>query len=473
MQITEMAAEGLKREYRVVCSAAEIEERVARRLQELAKTVRLPGFRPGRVPLPLLRKRFGASVLGEVLEQVVHEGQRRVIAEHALKPALRPKIEVTSFEEGKDLEFRLDLEVLPQVPEVQLGAIELVRYVAEPDEERVRRSLENLAAARRSYAPPATPRPAREGDQVIVDFTGYLEGQPFEGGTAQDLPVVLGSRTLLPGLEDALVGRSPGDEFEVEVDVPDNHPRREIAGRKVVFRGRVKEVREPQPVAIDDELARAYAHESLADLEKTLRERLAEEYRRRSRERMKRQLLDQLAERYRFEVPQGMVELEFETIWKQLREEMERSGSSFADFGRSEEEVREEYRAIAERRVRLGLILSDIGTKNQITVEPQELQQAVLREAQRYPGHEREVVEFFRSHPAALEQLRAPIFEDKVVDFIFELARVREEKVSVEELFREPDEETATSEAPATAAAPAAGEGAKPEEAEAARQESA
>jgi trigger factor len=441
MQITEVATEGLKREYRVVCSAEEIEQRVTQRLQELSKTVRLPGFRPGKVPVGLLRRRYGASVLGEVLERVVEEGQRRIISEHELRPALRPKIEVTSFAEGQDLEFRLDLEVLPEVPPIDLTQIELVRYVAEPDAERVRKSLENLAEARRTFAPPAEPRAAREGDQVIVDFTGYRDGEPFEGGSAKDLPVVLGSGMLLPGFEAALVGRQPGEAFEVELTVPEQHPNRAIAGRTVVFKGTVKEVREPQPVAIDDELAKAYAHDSLADLEKTLRERLAEEYRRRSRERMKRQLLDWLAEHVQFEVPQGMVELEFENIWKQLQQEMQRTGTSFEQLGRSEEELRAEYRAIAERRVRLGLILSDIGTKNQITVEPQELQQAVLREAQRYPGREREVLSFFREHPQAMEQLRAPIFEDKVVDFIFELARVREEPISVEELFRDPDEE--------------------------------
>lgn len=472
MQISEVAAEGLKREYRVVCSAGEIEERVGRRLQELSKTVRLPGFRPGKVPLSLLRKRYGSSVLGEVLEQVVEEGSRRVVSENELRPALRPKIEVTSFEEGKDLEFRLDLEVLPEVPEVDLSAIELVRYVAEPDEERVRKSLENLAEARRTYAPPAEPRPAREGDQVVIDFVGYRDGEPFEGGSASDLPVVLGSGSLLPGFEEALVGKSAGEEFEITLTVPEDHPNRQLAGRTVVFRGTVKEVREPQPVAIDDELAKAYKHESLADLEKTLRERLAEEYRRRSRERMKRQLLDWLAEHCRFEVPQGMVDLEFESIWKQLQEEMQRTGSTFENMGHSEEELRAEYRAIAERRVRLGLLLSDIGTKNQITVEPQELQQAILREAQRYRGREREVIELYRNHPQLLEQLRAPIFEDKVVDFIFELARIREEKVSVDELFREPDEEEDAARTQAGAVA-AATEAARIEEAAAARGEDA
>lgn len=471
MQISEVAAEGLKREYRVVCSAEEIEKRVSERLQALSQQVRMPGFRPGKVPLALLRKRYGPSVMGEILEKMVEEGSRRVVEAHELKPALRPKIEVTSFDQGKDLEFTIDLEVLPEVPEVDLGAIELVRYVAEPDEERVRKSIENLAEARRRYEPPAEPRPAQEGDQVVIDFVGYRDGEPFEGGSANDLPVVIGSGSMLPGFEEALIGKSPGDRFEVELVVPEDHPNRELAGKTLRFEGTVKEVRAPMPLELDDELAKAYAHETLADLEKTIRERLEEEYRRRARERMKRQLLDWLAEHVRFEVPQGMVELEFETIWKQLQEEMQRTGTTFEQMGPSEEEVREEYRAIAERRVRLGLLLSEIGNRNQITVEPQELQQAVLREAQRYPGREREVIEFFRNRPEALEHLRAPIFEDKVVDFIFELAKVREEKIGVDELFREPEEEAEEARRSEQGAAAAAAEAARIEAGEQAAEE--
>ncbi len=456
MQIKEVAQEGLKRGYKVTYDAAEIEERIEKRLAELAKTVRLPGFRPGKVPLGLLRKRYGPSVLGEILEQVVEEGSRKVINEHELKPALRPKVEVTSFDEGKDLEFSIDLEILPEVPEVDLSAIELVRYTAEVDEERVRRSLENLAKAQRQYEAPEEPRPAQEGDQVVIDFTGYRDGEAFEGGSAENLPVVIGSGSMLPGFEEGLVGKRPGDGFRLELTVPEDHPNKDLAGRQLVFEGTVKEVRAPKPLAIDDELAKAYGFEKLEELEKAIRERLEQEYRQRAREKMKRQLLDHLAETYAFEVPQGMVDLEFDTIWKQLTEEMERSGTSFEDTGKTEEELRKEYRDIAERRVRLGLILSEIGNRNQIKVEADELQQAMIREAQRYPGREREVFDFFRNNPGALEQLRAPLFEDKVVDFIFELARIRDEKVSVEELFEEPeDEEDAVAGAKAAAKAAA------------------
>ncbi len=445
MDITQVAAEGLKREFRITCKADEIEAEITRRLEEIRRTARIPGFRPGKVPLKLLRARYGQAVRGEVLEKKVEEGTRRLIEEHELRPALRPKVEVTSYEEGRDLEIRVDLEVLPEVPEVDLGAIELVRPVAEPDEERVRATLENLAAARRTYEP--VERPAQEGDRVTISFTGTVDGEPFEGGSGEKVQVVIGSNQLLPGFEPALVGKRAGESFRAEVVVSDDHPREDLRGRTVVFEGTVEEVAAPNEVAIDDQLAKSYGYDDLAALEEAVRERLRDEYRRRARERMKRQLLDWLAEHVRFEVPAGMVELEFQSIWQQLEREMQESGTDFERLGKSREELEAEYRAIAERRVRLGLILAEIGRRHQVEVSGQELQQAVMREAARYPGREREVLDFFRNNPAALEQLRAPIFEDKVVDLIFELVKVREEQVTPEELFREEDEE----EAPAAA----------------------
>lgn len=450
MDITQVAAEGLKREFRVTYGAEEIEKEVTRRLEEIRRTARIPGFRPGKVPLKLLRARYGGAILGEVLEKAVQEGTRRVVEEHELRPALRPKVEITSFEEGGALEFKVDVEVLPEVPEVDLPSIELVRHVAEVPEETVRRTLENLAEARRRFEP--VDRPAQEGDQVVIGFTGTVDGEPLAGGSGEKVEVVLGTHTLLPGFEEGLVGRKAGESFRIEVQVPEDHPREDLRGRTVVFEGRVEEVRAPQPVEIGDELAKSYGFETLADLEKAVRERFAEEYRRRARERMKRQLLDWLDEKVKFEVPQGMVDLEFQAIWRQLEQEMQQSGTTFEQLGRSREELEAEYRAIAERRVRLGLILSEIGRRNQIEVSERELQQAVLREAQRAPGREREVIEFFRRNPAALQQLQAPIFEDKVVDFVFELAKVREEKVSPEELFREDEEEAGAGGAAAGAA---------------------
>ncbi|MCB2053154.1 MAG: trigger factor [Geminicoccaceae bacterium] len=442
MQVTEVAAEGLKREYKVTVAADEIEGRVDQRLKKLAKTAKMPGFRPGKVPLGLLRKQYGRSVMGEVLEQAVEEGSRKAIDDNELRPALRPNIEVTSFDDGKDLEFKMDLEVLPAVPEVDLGTIALERQVADVDPEQVRKSLENLARAKRDFKPAEDGRAAAAGDRLLIDFKGTLEGEPFEGGSAENHTLDLGSNRMIPGFEDQLIGRRAGEEVTVDVTFPENYGAAELAGKPARFAVTIKEIRTAEPVAIDDELAKQFGADDLAALETMLTERLAADQAGAARAKLKRQLLDKLAEAHDFPVPAGMVDLEFEAIWKQLTDEMQRAGSSFDEGEETEAKAREEYRRIAERRVRLGLLLSDVGTKNEVTVEPQELQQALLAQARRFPGEERKVFDYFRNNQAAIEQLRAPIFEDKVVDFIISKAQVTEKKVSVEELMRDPDEET-------------------------------
>ncbi len=441
MEITEVAVDGLRREYRVVVGAEEIEKEIQKRLEELQRKVRIPGFRPGHVPQKLLRQRYGQALLGEVVKKTLDEGSKRIVAEHELRPALNPRVEITSFEEGKDLEFRVDLEVLPEVPEVDLSAIELVRYEAEVEEDKIARSLQNLAEARREYHRVEEDRPAREGDRVVVDVTARAGEEVIANLSGENVEIPLGAGSVPEVFEQALLGRRAGETFTFTWEVPETHPEESIRGRTVQVEGTVKEIREAPEVAIDDALAKAYGYDDLEALREAVRARLEDDYRQRARERMKRQLLDWLAENVRFEVPRGMVELEFENIWRQLLEDMERRGRSFDSLGTSEEELREEYRAIAERRVRLGLILSDIGNRNQIHVESEELQQAVWREAMRYRGREREVIEHFRAHPEALEPIRAHLFEDKVVDFIFQLAKVRAEQVTPEELYRAEEEE--------------------------------
>ena len=440
MQVTEVSAEGLSREYKVVVPAEEIAGRVQSRLEKLSKTIRVPGFRPGKAPLTLLRKQYGRSVMGEVLEEALDEGSKKTIADHNLRPALRPKIEVTSFDEGKDLEFGMKLEVLPEVPAIDMESIELTRLVAEVDDERLRRSLETLAQTNRKYEPTPEPRPAQNDDQVVVDFVGKRDGETFQGGSAEDFVLLLGSNSMIPGFEAGIVGMMPGEQKVVAVTFPEDYPAENLKGRTVTFDVTLKEVRAPLPTAVDDALAKKMGLDDLKALEQALRERLEEEYKGVARARMKRQLLDHLAETYRFEVPPGMVDLEFEAIWRQLTEEMKRNDQTFEQLGEDEEKTKAEYRAIAERRVRLGLLLSDIGTKHDVKVESQELQQAVLREAMRFQGQERKVFEFYRNNPQALEHLRAPIFEDKVVDLIIERAKVTEQGVSVEKLLENPEE---------------------------------
>lgn len=460
MQVTELSAQGLKREYKITVPADEIADRVNSRLQRLQQTIRMPGFRPGKAPLPLLRKQYGRSVMGEVLEEAVDQGARQAVEDRQLRPALRPKVEVTSFDEGRDLEFKVDLEVLPEVPEVDPAGLHLTRLVADVDEARVEQALDGLAKARQKHEPLAEPRPSQEGDELVVDFEGKVGGEAFEGGSAKDFTLVLGSKTMVPGFEDQLTGVSAGDRKVVTVTFPEDFPRAELAGKEAEFDVTVKEIRAPVPYTLDDAWAKELGEESLEAVRNRIRERLQEEYAGVSRMRMKRQLLDQLADRYAFPVPEGMVEIEFDSIWKQLKDELDRSGEQ---AGKSEDELKAEYRKIAERRVRLGLLLSDIGNRNAVQVTGEELQQAVFREAMRFPGQERQALEFIRNNQAALEQIRAPVFEDKVCDLVFSKAQVEERKVPVEELLRDPDEgdeeaapaAEATASAGFTAAAPA------------------
>lgn len=449
MQVTEVSAEGLKRELKVTVPATEIEGRVDARLKELSQTIRMPGFRPGKVPVALLKKQYGRSVMGEILEQTVNQGSQEVISERALKPALRPKIEITSFDEGKDLEFTMALEVLPEVPPVDLKSIQLKRPVAEVGEETVQRAIDNLVARNRSYEPPAEPRPSRAGDQLVIDFHGKVDGEPFEGGHAHDFQLNLGSNSMIPGFEEQLIGVEAGTSRTIEVTFPEAYPQPTLAGKTATFDVEVKEIREPQPLPVDDALAKGQGFDDLEALKQQVREGVRREYDRFSRAKTKRALLDHLAETHRFDVPAGMVDLEFDVIWKQIQDEIERTGEQ---PDTPEDELRAEYRAIAERRVRLGLILSDVGQKNELKVEQHELNAAVVQQAQRYPGQEQQVVDFFRSNPQAVDQLRAPIYEDKVVDFVIQMATVEDETVTPEELMRDPDDEAPAAASEASAA---------------------
>jgi len=450
MQVTELSADGLKRQYKVVVPAAELEERVNGKLEEIKQTVRMPGFRPGKVPLGLLKKQYGRSVLGEIVEQSVNEGSQKAIAEHELKPALKPQIEVTSFDEGRDLEFQMDVEVLPAVPEVDLKALEIEKPVAKVGDDELQRALDDFRRQHAAFAAPETPRPARDGDRVTIDFVGKIDGEPFEGGSAEGFQLELGRGRMIPGFEEQLVGVEVGDTPTLEITFPEGYGKAELAGRTATFEVEVKAVEEPELPDLDDGFAESIGFADAAELTEAFRSRLQERYDQASRFKAKRALLDRLAETYVFDVPRGMVDLEFDAIWKQLTDEMERLGQTFEESGKTEEETKAEYRAIAERRVRLGLILSEVGSANDVQVTPEELARAVADQARRYPGQEKEVFEFFQQNAEAREQLRAPVFEDKVIDFILQIAPVTTKEVSAEELMRDPDEDTAADAATTT-----------------------
>ncbi len=440
MQVTELSSEGLKREYQVVVNAAEIEQRVDKRLDELKNTIKMPGFRPGKVPVTLLKKQYGRSVMGEVLEQAVNEGSQQAINDNELKPALRPKIEVKSFEDGKDLEFNMELEVLPEVPKIDLKKIELTKLVAPVTDKAFSESLDNFAKRFQEFEAPETARKSEGGDRLTIDFVGKIDGEPFEGGTADDFPLVLGSGSFIPGFEDQLIGVDKGADVEVKVAFPEAYGAEKLAGKDAVFEVKVKEIEAPKPIELTDDLAKGQGFDDLDALKTTMRESMEREYGNASRARIKRALLDHLAENVKFDVPIGMVDLEFEAVWKQISEELEKNPEQ---TDKSEDELKAEYREIAERRVRLGLVLSDIGQSNELQVEQAELNQAVLEQVRRFPGQEQQVFEYFQKNPQAIEQLRAPIYEDKVVDFVLEMATVDEKEVTVEELMKDPDEDDA------------------------------
>jgi trigger factor len=453
MQVVETKTEGLKREFKVAVPAGEIEAKVAERLGEIARTAQLPGFRPGKAPLALLRKRFGAAVMGEVLDRAVDDTSRRAFDERGLRPAGTPKIEITSFKEGSDLEYTMVLEVMPDVPPIDFAGLKIERLVAEVEDSDVDRVVQRLAEQRKETRPAAEARKSRAGDTLVVDFVGRAEGKDLPGGTAEGYHLELGSKMFLPGFEDQLVGVGAGDKMQVRVTMPDAYGP-ELAGKEAVFEVTVKELREAVPAAVDDELARKLGFAELGALKAAAREQQQRELKAISRGRLKRSLLDALARAHAFEVPPGMVDSEFESIWNEYRQHV-RAGTETEAPGKSEDELKAEYRGIAERRVRLGILLAEVGRLNNIRVSQEDMNRRMIEEARRHPGQEQAVMDYLKKTPAAQQVLMAPLYEDKVVDFILEMAEVSERKVSVEELLKEPlDGEEAS---PAKAAAPADG----------------
>ncbi len=438
MQVIEKPADGLKRAFNVVVPTAAIEEKVNERLNEVGQQVRLPGFRPGKVPMNLLKKRFGEAVRGEILEKTIDESTQAALSEKALKPAVQPKVELVKFEEGQDLEFSVQLEVLPEISS-EIGAIDLTRPTAAVSDEEMNKALEGVQRTKATAE--KVERAAGKGDVVFADFVGRLNGEVFEGGTMQDALIEIGSNNFIPGFEEQLVGAKAGDKRTLKVTFPADYAGApHLAGKDAEFEVDVKEIRELKLPALDDELAKTIGDTSIDALKTRLRDYLQKNHDGASRQRMKRQLLDKLAESHKFQVPQGLVDIEFESIWRQM-EQVTRGGQvDPEDAGKSEDELKKEYRDIAERRVRLGLLLSEVGQKAGVVVSPEDLKSAIIQEAMRYPGQEAQVVDYYQRNPQALEAFRAPLFEEKVVDHLISKANVTEKPVTVEELLKEDDE---------------------------------
>ena len=449
MQITETSSEGLKRKLKVVVGAAEIEERFSARLGELKDRVQLKGFRKGKVPVAHLRKVYGKSVMAEVLDETIKETSSKAIADRKERPALQPDIalpedqaEIQSVFDGKaDLAYSMSFEVLPEIAIAELSGVKLERLVAEVEDKALEEALNKLSERNTGYEAEEG-RAAETGDRVTIDFVGKIDGVAFDGGTGQDAGVVIGQGGFIPGFEDGLVGAKTGDERLVKATFPADYPANELAGKEAEFEVKVKEVAKPVKPAIDDDFAKGFGATDLADLKARISEQIKGEYDNAARMKLKRELLDELAKAHSFELPPTLVDREFELIWQQLERGMKAQNRTFADEGKTEDELKVEYRGIAERRVRLGLVLGEIGDKNKIQVTQDELRRALITEARRYPGQEKMVYEYFEKTPGALTELRAPIFEDKVVDFVLEMVKPSERKVTADELKAEVEKVT-------------------------------
>ena len=449
MQVNETVADGLRRELKVTIPASELDAKLSDRLDQLKKRVQIKGFRPGKVPLTHLRRVYGKAAMAEIVENLVGETTRQAISDRGERAAMQPKVAMTEDEseatevlEGRsDLTFTLEYEVLPSFDVADFKGLKIERPIAEVADEEVNERLLRIGESAQAFSP--VERPAGNGDRVRISFVGKIDGVPFENGSSDNAQVVLGSNQMIPGFEEGLVGLSVGETKTIEVTFPENYQAAsQLAGKTATFDIEVKEVGAPEELQLNDEFAKRLGLESIDRLRETVKKQIESEYGSATRQRVKRQMLDQLDAMHSFPLPENLVEQEFENIWRQVTHDIEHHGRSFEQEGTTEEAARQEYRTIAERRVRLGLVLSRIGESAEVKVTDEELQGALYEQARRYRGQEKQVFEHYRNNPEALQTLRAPIFEEKVVDYILELADVTDKTVSKDELLAEdPDDQ--------------------------------
>jgi trigger factor len=447
MQVNETLAEGLKRELKVTVPASELGSRLSDRLDQLKTRVRIKGFRLGKVPVGHLRKVYGKAAMAEIVESLVGETTRQAIADRGERAAMQPKIAMTEDEkeaievlEGRaDLIFTLEYEVLPAFEAADFKGLKIERPVVEVKDEEVEERLKQIAESARTYNP--VERAAKDGDRVTLSYVGKIDGEPFQGGADQNGQIAIGSKRFIPGFEEQLVGLNAGDERTIEVTFPEGYPAPNLAGKPATFDIVVKEIAEPAEIALDDEFAKRLGLETIASLRDTVKKQIEGELGQAVRQRVKRQMLDQLDQMHSFPLPEKLVEQEFDNIWRQVTHDVEHHGKSFEDEGTTEEQARADYRGIAERRVRLGLVLSKIGEGAEVTVTDEELQRGLGAQVRQFPGREKQVLEYYRKNPDALQALRAPIFEEKVVDYILEFASVSDKPVTREELMADDEDD--------------------------------
>lgn len=437
-------SEGLSRMYKVSVPKADLQKRFDERIEEIRPQMNLKGFRPGKVPASHVKKMFGKDIMGEVVQALVQETSQKAIEDADVRPAGQPEMHMESDMEKvldgeEDLAYHMHVDVMPEFEPIDVKKLTIKRPVAEINDDEIEARLTQIAEANPKYDKRAKTAKARKDDAVVIDFLGKLDGEPFEGGAAEEHTLVLGSNSFIPGFEDQLIGVKAGDEKDVEVTFPEQYQAEHLAGKAAVFEVKVHEVRAPKTPDLDDEFAAGLGLENLDKLKELVTEQIQNEFGGASRAKAKRNLLDQLDDKHDFDLPPKMVEAEFNQIWQQLQAEMDAGRIADEDKDKSEDELKAEYRTIAERRVRLGLVLAEIGRVAEVQISEQEVQQALIQEARNFPGQERQVIEFFQKDPNAMAQLRAPIYEDKVVDHILDTAKVKEETVSKEDLMKEDD----------------------------------
>lgn len=450
MQVTETLSEGLKREFKVVVPAAELDAKVNARLDEIKDRVRINGFRPGKVPLAHLKRLYGRSTMAEVIETMVRDANNQIVSERGYKLAADPKVTLPT-EQGavekliageSDLDYTMAVEIVPPITLADFKTIKLTKLTTEVTDPEVEEGIARIAEQNKPYTAKAEGEKAAKDDRVTVSYAGTIDGTPFEGGTGDDAVVLIGSNTFIPGFEDQLIGIGSGETRTLKVKFPEHYGQQTLAGKDAEFVVTAKSIEVPGPVTVDDEFAKSLGLESLAKLRDAVKDRIVREHHGMTRQKLKRALLDELDRLHKFEPPPSLVEEESDRVWKSVLSEMENEKKTFADENTTEEKAKAEYRAIAERRVRLGLVLAEIGEKNTITVSEDEMNRAVMERVRQFPGQEQKIYDYLRQNPQALAAMRAPIFEEKVVDFLLELASVTENKVAREELYKEDESVT-------------------------------
>ena len=438
MKVTELKSEGLSKSYKIVIPSAEINKAIDARLLEVASTAKIDGFRPGKIPMPIVKSRFGTQVSGEIVEKQVSDSMRKLFTDKKIKPAMQPKVDFEGKPlDGSDVKFTVNIEIMPDIKIQDFSKLKFDRLVASVEEKDINKALEDIANNQKSYAPLKKKRKSKIGDSVLIDFKGYMDGKLFDGGTAENHRLELGSGQMIPGFEEQLVGLNVNDEKDVEVNFPENYQKADLSGKPATFKVIIKDILEAEKSKINDELATRMGLPDLKSLKEAIKNQIEINYKATARNRIKRDLLDKLSKDYSFEVPKTMLENENKVIWDRFEQDRKAGVIDEIDKGKKDSVLKKEYSEIAERRVRLGLLMAEIGDVNKIIVTEDEIKTAVMQEARKYPGEENKVIEFYQKNPEAANAVKAPLFEEKVVDHIISKCSIKDIKVTSEKLYED------------------------------------